>query len=79
MPAIESTPTADLPVSAMTVEQAVVYINNYPTADHTWIQHRVHPEIEIEEQYPHRIRYVKHLKNGRTAIHIRKLTHGGSG
>jgi hypothetical protein len=65
-------------VSAMTIQQALQYINNYPTTNSTWIQHRIRPNIEIEEQYPHRIRYVKHYKNGNTATCIRKLSRGSA-
>jgi hypothetical protein len=71
--------TSEIDISEMTIEKAIGYINNYPLTASTWVQHRTHPDLEIEEQYPHRIRYLKHYKDGRTSYHIRRVSKGPQG
>jgi hypothetical protein len=60
-------------VSSLTLDEAIAYINAYPTEDSVWVQHRTIPNIEIELTYPHRLRYLKHYRDGSARWHIRKL------
>jgi hypothetical protein len=70
---------SEVNISEMTIEKAVEYINNYPLDGSIWVQHRTRPELEIEEQFPHRIRYTKHHRHDRTSYHIRRVCKGPQG
>jgi hypothetical protein len=67
------TTSAAANVESMTLDEAVRYINAYPTEASEWVQHRTMPNIQIETTYPHRLRYLKHYRDESTRWHIRRL------
>jgi hypothetical protein len=74
------TPIPETDVDGMDIKDALHYINSYPTEDTTfgggsgaasvWVPHRTLSNVEIEEEFPHRIRYL----NSKGVSHIRKLS-----
>jgi hypothetical protein len=61
---------AEIALHDMDIKDALHYINSYSTEDSVWVPHRTLNNVEIEEEFPHRIRY----SNSRGKTHIRKLS-----
>jgi hypothetical protein len=71
------TQTEQPDITTMTLDEAIRYINTYPTEASEWVQHNTMPNIQIETTYPHRLRYLKRYRDESTRWHIRRVCKAG--